>query len=77
LTQDELVVDEIDYRGISHLYQDAPESSPKICCYSVNEILAEKTRALYEREGRARDIYDIVHANSSPSGFSGSVVGSG
>jgi hypothetical protein len=30
-------------------------------CYSVNEILAEKTRAIYERQGRARDIYDIVN----------------
>lgn len=63
LTQDELVVDEVDYREISHPYQDQPESSPKVCCYSVNEILAEKTRALYEREGRTRDVYDIVHIN--------------
>lgn len=63
LTQDELVVDKVDYREISHPYQDEPEVSPKICCYSVNEILAEKTRALYEREGRTRDIYDIVHLN--------------
>jgi hypothetical protein len=27
----------------------------------VNEILAEKTRALYERQGRARDVYDVVN----------------
>lgn len=27
----------------------------------MNEILAEKTRAIYERQGRARDIYDIVN----------------
>jgi hypothetical protein len=27
----------------------------------VNEILAEKTRALYERQARARDVYDVVN----------------
>jgi len=25
------------------------------------EVLAEKSRALYERQGRARDVYDVVH----------------
>ena len=28
---------------------------------TVNEILAEKTRALYERQGRARDVDDVVN----------------
>ena len=37
------------------------EPSPKIRCYSINEILAEKSRALFERKGRARDIYDVVN----------------
>lgn len=27
----------------------------------INEVLAEKTRALVERHGRARDVYDVVN----------------
>ncbi len=30
-------------------------------CYSINEIIAEKARAIAERNGRARDVYDIVN----------------
>ena len=30
-------------------------------CYTIEEILAEKTRALFERNGRARDVYDVVN----------------
>lgn len=61
ITQHELLVDPPDRRRIFHRYADAPVSSAMITCYSVNEILAEKTRALYERQGRARDVYDVVH----------------
>lgn len=61
VTQHELLVDPPQHRRVFHRYADAPESSATIACYSVNEILAEKTRALYERQGRARDVYDVVH----------------
>jgi predicted nucleotidyltransferase component of viral defense system len=61
ITDDEIIVDEHDMRDVFHLYSDAPTPSGKVRCYSVNEILAEKTRAIYERQGRARDIYDIVN----------------
>jgi predicted nucleotidyltransferase component of viral defense system len=61
LTRDELLVDEPDRRGIYHPYRDEPDPAPMVLSYSVNEILAEKARALYERRGRARDVYDIVH----------------
>jgi predicted nucleotidyltransferase component of viral defense system len=47
ITQYELLVDPPDRRHIFHRYADAPTSSAMITCYSVNEILAEKTRALY------------------------------
>jgi predicted nucleotidyltransferase component of viral defense system len=43
VTQHELLVDPPDHRRIFHRYADAPESSATIACYSVNEILAEKT----------------------------------
>lgn len=61
ITDDEIIVDEHDMRDVFHLYSDAPTPSGKVRCYSVNEILAEKTRAIFERQGRARDIYDIVN----------------
>lgn len=61
ITDDEIIVDLHDMREIFHLYSDAPTNAGKVKCYSVNEILAEKTRAIYERQGRARDIYDIVN----------------
>jgi predicted nucleotidyltransferase component of viral defense system len=61
ITQDELLVDPVDFREIFHPYSDKLVPMPRVCCYSVNEILAEKSRALYERNGRARDVYDIVH----------------
>ncbi len=61
ITDDEIIVDAHDMRNIFHMYSDAPAPAAKIKCYSVNEILAEKTRAIFERQGRARDIYDIVN----------------
>ncbi len=61
LTRDELAVDPPEPREVFHGYSDAEEPRPRILCYSLNEILAEKTRALYERSGRARDVYDIVN----------------
>jgi predicted nucleotidyltransferase component of viral defense system len=63
LTQDELLADSPDFRELFHPYDDRQVPSPRIRCYSVNEILAEKARALYERRGRARDVYDIIHVS--------------
>jgi len=61
ITQDEFLVDTPDQRAVSHPYADAQEPEPTVRCYSIDEILAEKTRALFERQGRARDVYDLVH----------------
>ncbi|MGE0326702.1 MAG: nucleotidyl transferase AbiEii/AbiGii toxin family protein [Polyangiaceae bacterium] len=61
ITQDELLVDEPADREVHHGYEDATDPPPRVRCYSINEILAEKTRALIERHGRARDVYDVVH----------------
>ncbi|HED08518.1 MAG TPA: nucleotidyl transferase AbiEii/AbiGii toxin family protein [Ignavibacteria bacterium] len=61
LTQDELLADEPTMCDLHHAYTDKLEPAPQIRCYSINEILAEKTRALVERNGRARDVYDIVN----------------
>ncbi len=61
LTQHEIIVENPEKRYIRHFFSDAPIPPISILCYSVNEILAEKTRALYERQGRARDVYDVVN----------------
>lgn len=61
ITQDELLADLPDLRELFHPYGDRWTPVPRVQCYSVNEILAEKSRALYERQGRSRDVYDIIH----------------
>lgn len=61
ITNDEIIVDVDNLRDVFHSYTDRPEIATKVRCYSINEILAEKSRALYERQGRSRDIYDIVN----------------
>lgn len=63
LTNDEVVVDTPVPRAVNHTYDDEVAPAPCVLCYSVSEILAEKSRALYEREGRARDVYDVVHVS--------------
>jgi len=61
LTRDELVADAPDLREVFHGYSDTPEPVPRVRCYTLAEILAEKIRALFERSGRARDVYDVVN----------------
>lgn len=61
LTKHEVVVDNPKNRPIHHFFSDSVKQQVSIRCYTVNEILAEKTRALYERKGRARDVYDVVN----------------
>lgn len=61
LTQDELIADIPLRRDLHHDYSDAFNPAPRILCYCLNEIFAEKIRALYERNGRARDVYDVVN----------------
>jgi hypothetical protein len=65
ITDDEIIVDRVDIRNGFHAYSDAPNPPAQIQCYSINEILAEKTRALYERSGRSRDVYDLVNISRS------------
>jgi predicted nucleotidyltransferase component of viral defense system len=61
LTQHEVIVESPEKRPVRHFYSDAPNPPFSILCYTVNEILAEKTRALFERQARARDVYDVVN----------------
>lgn len=61
LTRHELVVDPPEMREVFHGYSDAPDPVPRVRCYSMAEVLAEKVRALQDRLGRARDVYDVVN----------------
>ena len=63
LTQDELIADTPQLRNLHHDYTDVSNPPPQILCYSINEVLAEKTRALVQRNGRARDVYDVVNVS--------------
>jgi predicted nucleotidyltransferase component of viral defense system len=60
-THHELVVGALAHRPVFHAYSDLPEPVPVVACYSLEEVLAEKTRALVQRSARARDVYDVVN----------------
>ena len=60
LTGDEIIVRPPVLRPIAHPYSDRPAPPARIRCYPIEELLAEKVRAMTER-GRPRDLYDVVH----------------
>ena len=47
-------------RSISHPYADSLPDSPKAYCYTLEELFAEKIRALEERTNPG-DLYDIIY----------------
>lgn len=59
LTTDEIIAHPPILRPIFHPYSDRPAAAPRIHCYPIEEVLAEKTRAMSER-CLPRDLYDIV-----------------
>lgn len=61
ITQDEVLATDPELREIHHPYPDQADPPARAKTYSLEEVLAEKSRALYERQGRARDVYDVVH----------------
>ncbi|HYB73108.1 MAG TPA: nucleotidyl transferase AbiEii/AbiGii toxin family protein [Candidatus Sulfotelmatobacter sp.] len=60
LTQHEPVLDPPVQRTPFHPYPDDLPDGGTVLAYSLEELLAEKTRALYERT-RPRDLYDVVY----------------
>lgn len=60
ITQHEPVINATVRRGILHPYSDTRPPDASVRTYSFEELLAEKTRALYERT-RPRDLYDVVY----------------
>ena len=59
LTTDELIALPPVLRAVHHPYSDNPSQPARIRSYPINEILAEKTRAMVERT-MPRDLYDII-----------------
>ena len=59
LTTDELITLPPIFRPVHHPYSDHPHQPISIRCYPIEEILAEKTRAMVER-CMPRDLYDII-----------------
>ena len=64
LTCDELVASSPIMRRVVHDYSDW-DSSVRVSAYSLEELAAEKLRALSQR-CRPRDLYDVVHLYGNP-----------
>ncbi|MGA2186864.1 MAG: nucleotidyl transferase AbiEii/AbiGii toxin family protein [Bryobacteraceae bacterium] len=67
LTRHEPVIDGPTPRPVFHPYPDVLPDGATVPAYSLDELLAEKTRALYERT-RPRDLYDVVYILDNPPG---------
>ena len=65
LTRHEVVACPPVLRGIQHLYPDQLPTPATVRCYSLEEVFAEKIRALSER-GRPRDLYDVIFLLDHP-----------
>jgi predicted nucleotidyltransferase component of viral defense system len=59
LSASEKVVSQPIARTITHSYSDKLPEPAKVLCYSLEEVFAEKIRAMGER-GYPRDLYDII-----------------
>jgi len=60
ITQSEPIIAPVARRPIFHPYPDELPTNAFVPCYSLNELYAEKTRALFERT-RPRDLYDVAN----------------
>jgi hypothetical protein len=59
ITQHEVVAAPAEQRSVYHPYPDEFPDGSTVSAYCLEELFAEKTRALYERT-RPRDLYDVV-----------------
>lgn len=67
LTRNEPVLAEPELRPVFHPYPDSLPADTAVQAYSLEELFAEKTRALLERT-RPRDLYDVVFILESRAG---------
>lgn len=64
LTQHEPVLDGVIQRAVFHPYPDSLPDETRVSTYSIEELFAEKTRALFERT-RPRDLYDVTYISQN------------
>lgn len=60
LTTDEILVLEPVKKSVHHPFSDGPGGGISARCYALEEVIAEKIRALAQR-ARPRDLYDVIH----------------
>ncbi len=60
LTNDEVLVLKSQRKEVYYPYSDKPDMNIIANCYTFEEIIAEKIRALTQR-ARPRDLYDVIH----------------
>src|SRR5690606_9675794 len=62
VSTDEVIFLDTPKLDIMHPYSDSLTGDTQIKCYSINEIVSEKLRALKQRSYTApRDFYDLFH----------------
>lgn len=62
ISTDEIVLLDTEAKAVMHPYSDALTGEKQSNCYSINEVIAEKLRALKQRSYTApRDFYDLYH----------------
>ncbi|MFN7096787.1 MAG: nucleotidyl transferase AbiEii/AbiGii toxin family protein [Gammaproteobacteria bacterium] len=59
LTNDEVIISNPVKKRVHHPYSDNPTDYMWATCYSFEEVVAEKIRALGQR-ARPRDLYDVI-----------------
>ena len=64
VTAHEPLLAAVSVRPVHQPYADAPSPPATVRCYSLEELFAEKTRALFERT-RPRDLYDVVYMSTN------------
>jgi predicted nucleotidyltransferase component of viral defense system len=67
ITQQEPILAPVAKQSILHPYPDLIPDALSVSCYSLEELFAEKCRALLERT-RPRDLYDVVHIGEARRG---------
>ncbi len=69
VSTDEVLLLDTPKLDIMHPYSDSLTGDTQISCYSINEIVSEKLRALKQRSYTApRDFYDLFHLNKQLTG---------
>lgn len=62
ISTDEVLLLDTETKAIMHPYSDELTGGKQSNCYSINEVVAEKLRALKQRSYTApRDFYDLYH----------------